>query len=499
MCLRYTASPIMVTASLLLSVLFWASSCQALDKFIGAVYEHVVILPDETDKAISVQEALDLMNKNMDILEEAVKTAAQQGAHLIVTPEDGIYGWRFTRETIYPFLEDIPDPSVNWIPCTDPNRFGPAPVQTRLSCMAKTYSIYVVANIGDKKLCTKCDIGCPDDGQYNYNTAVVYDSDGKLVARYHKHNLFLGEVQFNQPKEPELVTFTTPFGKFGILICFDILFYNPAVALIVEHNVDTVLFPTAWMNLLPHLTAIEFHSAWAMGMGVNLLSANTHNTGKRMTGSGIFSPDKVIPYYYNMMNESGHLLISELYSHPRNSSTYYPVTWNLYASQIENYPSGSNIFNGYLFTDEYTFTELKELHGEHSICQNDFCCHLSYTMAEKRSDELYVFGVFDGLHITEGEYYLQICTMLKCQSMDLKSCGDSVETAFTKFDSFSISGNFSTSYVFPEVLLTNIHLAPDMFQVLKDGRLISKSGISSQPMLSATLFGRWYEKDPTPK
>ncbi|XP_075720425.1 pantetheinase-like isoform X2 [Rhinoderma darwinii] len=489
----------MVTARIILSILLWASNCQALDTFIGAVYEHAVILPDETTTPISTREALNLMNKNMDILEEAVKTAAQQGAHLIVTPEDGIYGWRFTRKTIYPFLEDIPDPAVNWIPCSDPERFGGAPVQIRLSCMAKHNSIYLVANIGDKKLCNKSDVGCPDDGQYNYNTAVVYDSSGKLIARYHKYNLFLGEVQFNVPKEPEIVTFDTPFGKFGIFICFDILFYNPAVALVVEHNVDTIIFPTAWMNLLPHLTAIEFHSAWAMGMGVNLLSANTHNTNNRMTGSGIFSPDKVVPYYYNMNNESGHLLISELNSQPRNSSTYFPITWNLYASQIENSPSGNNIFNGQLFADEYTFIELKEMHGEYSTCQNEFCCHLKYSMAEKHSDEVYVFGVFNGLHIVEGEYYLQVCTMLKCQSMDFKSCGESVETAATRFDFFSISGNFSTSFVFPEVLLTDIHLAADMFQVLKDGRLISKSGISVHPLLSATLFGRWYEKDPTSK
>ncbi|XP_063773427.1 pantetheinase-like isoform X1 [Pseudophryne corroboree] len=489
----------MAATCILFSMLLFAANCKALDKFIGAVYEHAVILPDDTKTPVSSDEALDLMNRNMDILEEAVKASALQGAHLIVTPEDGIYGWRFTRETIYPYLEDIPDPKVNWVPCSDPERFGRAPVQTRLSCMAKHNTIYVVANIGDKKLCNITDVGCPDDGQYNYNTAVVYDSDGKLVARYHKYHLFLGELQFNAPSEPELVTFDTPFGKFGIFICFDILFYNPAVALVVQHNVDTILFPTAWMNLLPHLTAIEFHSAWAMGMGVNLLSANTHNTSKRMTGSGIFSPDKPEPYYYNMNNETGGLLISELRSHPRKSSTYSPTKWNLYASSIEKYPSGSNVFSGYLFADNYTFTELNECHGEYTVCQNDLCCHLSYTMLEKHSDEVYVFGVFDGLHLVEGEYYLQVCTLLKCQSMDLESCGESVETASTRFESFALSGNFSTSFVFPEVLLTDVHLAPNMFQVLNDGRLISQSGISSHPLLSASLFGRWYEKDPSGK
>uniref|UniRef100_A0A667H767 Vascular non-inflammatory molecule 3 n=1 Tax=Lynx canadensis TaxID=61383 RepID=A0A667H767_LYNCA len=96
----------------------------ALDTFVAAVYEHAVILPNRTETPVSKEEALLLMNKNIDVLENAVKLAARQGAHIIVTPEDGIYGWVFTRETIYPYLEDIPDPEVNWIPCTDPQRNG---------------------------------------------------------------------------------------------------------------------------------------------------------------------------------------------------------------------------------------------------------------------------------------------------------------------------------------------------------------------------------------
>lgn len=100
-----------------------------------------------------------------------------------------------------------------------------------------------------------------------------------------QQNLFLGEDQFNAPKEPEVVTFNTTFGKFGIFTCFDILFHDPAVTLVKDFHVDTILFPTAWMNVLPHLSAIEFHSAWAMGMGVNFLASNLHYPSKKMTGN----------------------------------------------------------------------------------------------------------------------------------------------------------------------------------------------------------------------
>ncbi|CAM4534263.1 unnamed protein product [Lepidochelys olivacea] len=116
-------------------------------------------------------------------------------------------------------------------------------------------------------------------------------------------------------------------------------------------------------------------------------------------------------------------------------------------------------------------------------------------MAEKREDEVYVLGAFDGLQVVEGEYYPQICTLLKCKSTDLKTCGYLVATAETSSDTFSLSGMFATSYVFPDVLLTGVQLVPGEFQVLSDGCLINQNG-TSKPVLSVTLFGRWYEKDP---
>lgn len=482
---------------LLHAAVFALAVLQALasDTFIAAVYEHAVILPDATDEPVSPDDALALMNRNMDVLEGAIKEAAQQGAHIIVTPEDGIYGWRFTRETIYPYLEDIPDPVVNWIPCTDPTRFAPAPVQERLSCMARNNSIYVVANIGDKKPCNSSDPGCPSDGRYQYNTDVVFDPEGKLVARYHKYNLFRRETQFNYPKEPEAVTFETPFGKFGIFTCFDILFREPAVVLVSELQVDTVLFPTAWMNVLPFLTAVEFHSAWAMGMGVNLLSANTHNIILSMTGSGLFTPEGPAAYHYDSGTEEGCLLLAELSARPRLSATYPPaVNWSSFATSIKKFPGEKDTFSGAVRRDIFTFSELRHKAGNYTVCQGDLCCHLIYRMANKSKDEVYVLGAFDGLHGSLIKYHWQICTLLKCKSTDLNTCGQPVETAQTKFETFSLSGTFGTNYVFPEVLYSGVQLAPGEFEVLRDGRLKSKHG-TSKPLITATLFGRLYEKD----
>ncbi|KAM5263981.1 pantetheinase-like [Ctenodactylus gundi] len=483
-----------MTASRLLALAAFSVLCvlksSSLDAFVAAVYEHAVILPKVTHAPVSPEEALALMNRNLDILEEAIVLAATQGAHIIVTPEDGIYGMNFTRETIYPYLEDIPDPQVNWTPCDHPSRFGHTPVQRRLSCLAKSKSIYIVANIGDKKPCDASDPQCPHDGRYQYNTDVVFDYQGKLVARYHKQNLFLGENQFNAPKEAEMVTFNTTFGKFGIFTCFDILFHDPAVTLVKDHHVDTILFPTAWMNVLPHLSAIEFHSAWAMGMGVNFLASNIHLPAKRMTGSGIYVPSYPKTFHYDMKTEEGKLLLSELESHPRRLT----VNWTSYANSIEALSTENEEFKGTVFFDEYTFVKLTGITGNYTVCQKDLCCHLSYKMSEKRSDEVYALGAFDGLHTVEGSYHLQVCTLLKCKTTDLSSCGGSVDTASTRFEIFSLSGTFGTQYVFPEVLLSEVQLAPGEFSVSRDGRLFSLQP-TSRPVLTVTLFGRLYDKD----
>ena len=94
----------------------------------------------------------------------------------------------------------------------------------------------------------------------------------------------------NRPLTPQFIIFETLFSKFGTFICFDVLFHDPAVPLVTQHNIDHVVFPTAWFDALPLFAAIGFQGSWARGMGVNFLAANTHVPEVLSTGSGIFSP-----------------------------------------------------------------------------------------------------------------------------------------------------------------------------------------------------------------
>lgn len=127
------------------------------------------------------------------------------------------------------------------------------------------------------------------------------------------------------------------------------------------------------------------------------------------SGSGIYAPAGARTYSYNMKTEDGHLLIAELDAHPRLSPASPPaVSWNSYALSVERFSQNDHEFTGIIFEDPFTFTELTKPEGNLTICQKDLCCHLSYKMAEKRDDEVYVLGAFDDLHVVEGQYYLQV-------------------------------------------------------------------------------------------
>eukprot|EP00058_Branchiostoma_floridae_P019728 XP_002605218.1 hypothetical protein BRAFLDRAFT_58955 [Branchiostoma floridae] len=447
--------------------------------YIAAVYEHDTYLLQDPHRVMNRSGALELMRKNLQVFEDQASAASKQAAQIIVFPEDGIYGMGYTRDSIFPFLEEIPDPVMHpWNPCLLPHRHHHTEVLHTLSCIARNNSLVVVANMGDKQDCSKeVDPHCPDDGQYQFNTDVVFETDGQFIAKYHKYNLFY-ENQFDSPPRCEHVTFTVFSVTFSMFTCFDILFKDPSVEVVEKLGVKNIVFPTAWGNALPLRHAVQYHQAWAMGENVNLLSANQHHPFFDMTGSGIYSGQSGALVYYHDSDWSsgGKLLVAVV---PTDPGCFNDENFWTFQSKIEE--------------DIYTFSPLENGTGHVEVCDNALCCQLDYSMSLKEG-ELYAFGVFDGLHTFQGQYYLQVCVLLKCQSDTHSSCGRGITSAGTSFSLLHMAGNFSTSYVYPEVTTDRVSLAPPSEWKFEAQEITSTRGIS-KPLLSAGLYGRWYDRD----
>ncbi|XP_073333727.1 biotinidase-like [Pagrus major] len=494
--------------------------------YVAAVYEHNLVLNPDPRVPLSRTEALQHMQKNLDIYEEQAARAAQQGAQILVFPEDGIHGFNFTRSSISSYLETIPDPQQeSWNPCTEPDKHNNTEVLQRLSCMARNNNLYLVANMPDLQPCplrTDPSSSCPPDGRWQFNTNVVFSSDGLLVARYHKQNLFF-EESFDTPPQPEIITFDTPFaGRFGLLICFDILFQVPTITL-VEKGVRQLIFPTAWMNLLPLLDSVQFQRALSLGANVTLLAANLRHDLMNMRGSGIYTPFSATYHHANKGDpEEGRLLVARVpvldplwvnqsvateEGVVRDDSTSSTATDSEACQQescfnspppeiASSVPPSSDTFILSMMSDPFTFVLLNKTEGEVKVCNGTFCCYLQYQRSpQSGSKELYALGAFAGTHTVDGRFALQVCAVVRCAGSDVTSCGQGVEEAETKMD-FLLEGKFGTKYVHPSVLASKHVLEqPEHLETAADGRVSMKHSNMSAGLVTASLYGRMYHLD----
>lgn len=135
--------------------------------------------------------------------------------------------------------------------------------------------MFIAADLIDRQPCNKTDPKCPSDNQYLFNTAVLFDRNGSLIAKYHKMHLF-GEMALNLPPEPELIVVDTELGRLGLQICFDMIYNTPGHLLAQENKIDTMIFPTWWFDETPFLAASQYQMAWALGNNISLLASNIH-------------------------------------------------------------------------------------------------------------------------------------------------------------------------------------------------------------------------------
>ncbi|MCD8035840.1 MAG: carbon-nitrogen hydrolase family protein [Clostridiales bacterium] len=113
------------------------------------------------------------------------------------------------------------------------------------SALAKEYGIYLSAGTMPER---------GEDGKI-YNTAYVFDREGRQIAKHRKMHLFdidvKGEMQFKESDTltagNEVTVFDTEFGKFGICICYDFRF--PELARLMALKGAQVIFVSAAFNM----------------------------------------------------------------------------------------------------------------------------------------------------------------------------------------------------------------------------------------------------------
>lgn len=164
---------------------------------------------------------------------------------IIVFPELGL-------NTGFPL--SVPDQNGTVTPCDDANAHD---VIKQISCAARNGKKYIVINLTEKSKCPDMEMQengddrkCKEDFVL-YNTNLVFHRNGSIISRYRKYNLF-NEPEIYQPKKPQLATFDTDFGvKFGHVICFDLVFHDPALRLVRESKITDIIMPTGWYSEAP--------------------------------------------------------------------------------------------------------------------------------------------------------------------------------------------------------------------------------------------------------
>lgn len=497
--------------------------------FFVAVYEHEYVNKSNTSWKATVQ-------ANLDVYKNVARYAAEsQKAQVIVFPEDGILVGK--RDFIDPGLPELPNPELlneeNNNPCLHEASYKGEPMEVlrNLSCIARENNLYVVANFGSRETCQPgSSVGprvCPEKGYFAFNTDVVLSNEGKFIKRYRKFNLFL-EV-FDKPPTVEVAHFDTPFGRFGIFTCFDILFKTPAVELIEKHQIDTVLFPTWWYDELPSLTSIQFQDSWSNKHKVNLLAANIHEPFIGSVGSGIYSLDKTI---YVGPNEKGPSLLtarvpikpreirsdSSIKINPKYMFSSMLTKFHTWGSNLQDDPSPYQHENFVLMRSDSVWV-LNKKEDKRTICADQVCCSVDYKISPtsyyKLGDNKLILIVRDSLRLAPFRWYEQVCTVATLtasfNAKQLNMTKFSTES-YVEFDQLNLKGTFNSEYVYPIAAYSDGRLIEHedreyecnkISRDIESDQLISckldYAGERTKGIYSFGFYGRMYSRDEIPQ
>jgi predicted amidohydrolase len=207
------------------------------DSFRVAVIHQTSIIGDRDSEA----EADAVIEANWRQTEPLIRMAARVGAKIVVTPEYGNTGNHIKRSERYNASTTIPaapTPRPLWeIDDEEVDEF-----LLSYARLAHELGIYIVTNALERE---------DKDGERDfYNTMVAIDPEGKIIARYRKINLYMVEHTLETSGD-ETCSFETPYGRFGLLLCFDAIIPWTWSELTDDHGVDFLIVASLWQPYVP--------------------------------------------------------------------------------------------------------------------------------------------------------------------------------------------------------------------------------------------------------
>jgi N-carbamoylputrescine amidase len=162
------------------------------------------------------------VESNLAVIEQRVADAAAQGAQLVLLQELHNSAYFCQHENVAEFerAESIPGPSTE-----------------RLGKLAAQYGVVIVGSLFERRAA----------GLY-HNTAVVLETDGRLVGKYRKMHIpddpGFNEKFYFTPGDLGFNPIDTSVGRLGVLVCWD-QWYPEAARLMALAGAEVLLYPTA--------------------------------------------------------------------------------------------------------------------------------------------------------------------------------------------------------------------------------------------------------------
>lgn len=265
-------------------------------------------------------------NENIEKAIQSIRIAAQKGANIVCLQElfSSLYFCDVEDYENFKLAEPIPGATTE-----------------KFQDLAKELNVVIIASLFEKRA----------HGLY-FNTTAVIDANGEYLGKYRKMHIpddpgYYEKFYFT-PGDSGYMTFSTKFGRIGVLICWD-QWYPEAARITSLMGAEILFYPTAigWAKSQDEETNTEQYNAWqtiqrshSIANGVHVVSVNRTGVEGEMQfwgGSFVSNPFGTVMYQAPHLEEDINVVEIDLektdhyrthwpYLRDRRIDSYQPIT-----------------------------------------------------------------------------------------------------------------------------------------------------------------------------